>query len=359
MPLAQQDPEGDDNLERKYDELERGAPHPNGEDSLELEYNKLEQSEPQGPIRRIAIIGTGLIGSSLGLGLRRAGFDGSILGWDKDPFTLRHARSIGAVDPAPEDEAADDPFIYALAADLIVLAGPVFAIGEWLDQLSLVLSPSQLVTDTGSVKGFLVQRAASCYNGPGQPGYLPGHPMAGKEQGGCAHAEAALFKDAVWLFTTTSSPVPAGTPPNGAAHPEPSSHPLAADWRHWVERLGARPVYLAPDRHDLLCAWISHLPQMAATALSAVLDQTFRHTFADEPELHGMGGRALREMTRLGASPYSMWRDIALTNTPAIEAAMLALEQELTHIREHLKTPELRTAFEQANAFRAAGPPRR
>jgi prephenate dehydrogenase len=299
-------------------------------------------------IRRIAILGTGLIGSSLGMALRRAGFDGALLGWDRDTATLKQARALGAVDPGPADPDADDPFIYALAADLIVLAGPVFAIAEWLDQLAPVLSASQLITDVGSVKGFLVDRARGLYNGPAQPCYLPGHPMAGKEQGGCIHAEGTLFQGSAWLFTGDSA--------TGVA--EAVAHPLAIEWREWVVRIGARPVDLTPERHDQLCAWISHLPQFAATALSAVLEQSFREAFADEPELHSIGGRALREMTRLGASPYSMWRDIAHVNAPAVATALLALEQELTHIRENLKTPELRTAFEQANRFRAATPAR-
>lgn len=310
-----------------------------------------DPAQPDG-IRRIAILGTGLIGSSLGLALRRAGFDGAILGWDRDPATLRQSRAFGAVDAAPADPSVDDPFVYCMAADLIVLAGPVFAIAEWLEQLAAVLSPTQLVTDVGSVKSFLVERARLQYNGAGQPAYLPGHPMAGKEHAGCFHAEGTLFNGAAWLFTSPGSPGKQGEDAGVWLHP------LALEWRGWVERIGARPVDLTPERHDLLCAWISHLPQLAATALSAVLEQSFQTTFADTPELHGglqsLGGRALREMTRLGASPYSMWRDIAHVNAPAIAAALLAFEQELTHLRENLKTPELRKAFEQANAFRPA-----
>jgi prephenate dehydrogenase len=85
-----------------------------------------------------------------------------------------------------------------------------------------------------------------------------------------------------------------------------------------------------------------------ATALSALLQERV----GDAPELKDVGGRALKEMTRLGASPYSMWRDIAATNTEAVQAAILALEQRLAHLRENLKTPELRDEFEQANRFR-------
>ena len=101
-------------------------------------------------------------------------------------------------------------------------------------------------------------------------------------------------------------------------------------------------------RHDELVAWVSHLPQFTATALSALLEEQV----GDAPELKHVGGRALREMTRLGASPFSMWRDIAHTNTAAIEAVLQALEQRLAHIRENLRTPELREEFEHANHFR-------
>ncbi len=177
-----------------------------------------------------------------------------------------------------------------------------------------------------------------------QPGWLPGHPMAGKEQTGPAFAEAGLFQGATWLFTGATSPDTKTLP----------EHPYAAEWMGWVERAGARTAVLTPKRHDLLCASVSHLPQMLASALAALLQARLSGEFATEQdELPGVGGRALREMTRLGASPYSMWRDIAITNETAIAAALLALEQELAHMRENLRTPELRGVFAQANAFRA------
>ncbi len=299
-------------------------------------------------IRRIAIFGAGLIGASLGLALREAGFSGALLGWDPNTGVLAEARAKGAIDPAIAGEANDDPFVCALAADVIVLAGPVLSIADWLEQLAPVLSPAQLVTDVGSVKSFLVERAGGLYNGvdsEGKPqaGWLPGHPMAGKEQAGPAFAEAGLFQGATWLFTGATT-LDTETLPN---------HPYAAEWISWIERAGARTAVLSPKRHDLLCASVSHLPQMLASALAALLQARLSTEFATErEELPGVGGRALREMTRLGASPYSMWRDIAMTNEPAIAAALLALEQELAHMRENLKTPELRVVFEQANAFR-------
>jgi prephenate dehydrogenase len=154
--------------------------------------------------------------------------------------------------------------------------------------------------------------------------------MAGKEVSGAANADAQLFAHAVWLFT------------------EFAGHPLAPEWRAWVERFACRTLDIQAARHDEICAWVSHLPQMLSTALSAMLEDRF----AAASDLQAIGGRALREMTRLGASPYSMWRDIAHANQEAIADALLALEQRLAHMRENLKTPELRDEFERANRFR-------
>jgi prephenate dehydrogenase len=103
-----------------------------------------------------------------------------------------------------------------------------------------------------------------------------------------------------------------------------------------------------PVKHDELCAWVSHLPQMLSTALAALLEDKF----GDAPEIAAIGGRALKETTRLGASPYSMWRDVALTNTGPVADTLLALEQRLQHVRENLRTPGLRDEFALANRFR-------
>jgi prephenate dehydrogenase len=276
-------------------------------------------------IQRIIIVGTGLIGASTGLALRAASFPGEIVGWDRDPAQLQIALDRQAI-----DETTIDPMQAALTSDLILLSGPVFAIMEWLEKLAPILKPHQLVTDVGSVKVAITDCASPHYGGPGRPGFLPGHPMAGKEVSGAANADAQLFHRAVWLFT------------------EFPSHPLAEEWRGWVNQFGCRAMDIYAERHDEICAWVSHLPQFLSTALSAMLEEHF----GDAPDLRAIGGRALREMTRLGASPYSMWRDVAHTNTDAVAEALLALEQRLTHLRENLKTPELRDEFARANRFR-------
>ena len=194
-----------------------------------------------------------------------------------------------------------------------------------------MLKPHQLVTDVGSVKVAIAEGAQPLFGGDGQAGFLPGHPMAGKEVSGAVHADADLFAHAVWLFT------------------ECREHPLMGEWRGWVERFGCRVMDIESARHDEICAWVSHLPQFLATSLSAMLEERF----AGAADVRAIGGRALREMTRLGASPYSMWRDVAHTNTGPVSEALLELEQRLTHLRENLKTPELRDEFDLANRFRA------
>lgn len=285
-------------------------------------------------IRRILIVGTGLIGASVGLALRENGFDGDIIGTGPTAETLKIAQSMGAIDSWVRNNDAD---LIAPSVDLILLAGPVMSILDWMQRLAPLLTERHLITDVGSTKVQITVLAEKLYNRPGRAKFLPGHPMAGKESGGAALAEAKLFHNAMWLFT------PAERSSDGETENE---------WRGWVRRFGARTMDIAPARHDEICAWVSHLPQMVATALSALLEDTFATDATGRDEIAAIGGRALREMTRLGASPYSMWRDIAISNNFAIAETLHALEQRLAHIRENLKTPELREQFRLANDFR-------
>ena len=282
-------------------------------------------------IRQVAIVGTGLIGASVGLALKASGFTGTICGYDTNADELAAALKIGAVDKALANREA----VLSSGADVIVLCTPVLPILDWMEQLAPALSEQQLVTDVGSTKHEIAAKAARIFNQEGRARFLPGHPMAGKESGGAALAEAKLFDGATWLFT-----------------PVAEEGPLEAEWREMVKQFGAQVRDLDAERHDEVCAWVSHLPQMMSTALAALLQDTF----ADDPEglaaVQAIGGRALRETTRLGASPYSMWRDVAMTNTEEIAKTLSALEQRLAHVRENLRTPELREEFATANKFR-------
>ena len=283
-------------------------------------------------IERIAILGTGLLGTSVGLALRAAGFGGSIVGWNRTQAQAEVALEMGAL-----HSIASDALQAARESQVVVLAVPIHSTLDYMEQLSKVLGPEHLVTDVGSTKAQITAAATRLFNTPERAGFLPGHPMAGKERGGAALGDADLFRGAVWLFTD-----------DPAWKRSAESAALANGWREWVVAMGSRTIDLDPVRHDELVAWVSHLPQFVATALSALLQEEV----GDAPELKDVGGRGLREMTRLGASPFSMWRDIAHTNTEAVQAALMALEQRLAHIRENLKTPELRDEFEKANRFR-------
>ena len=283
-------------------------------------------------IERIAILGTGLLGTSVGLALRASGFRGSITGWNRSLEPAQLAKQMGAL-----DIVATDPIEAARASQVVLLSVPIYATLDFMEKLAPVLGPEHLVTDVGSTKRIISEAAARLYNTPERAAFLPGHPMAGKERGGAALGDANLFRGAVWLFTD-----------DPAARRSPNSATLVKAWRELVTAMGSKTLDLDPTRHDELVAWVSHLPQFVATALSALLEEEV----GDAPELKDVGGRALREMTRLGASPFSMWRDIAHTNTEAVQAALEALEQRITHLREILRTPQLRDEFEQANRFR-------
>lgn len=278
-------------------------------------------------IRQITIVGTGLIGGSFGLALRQHGFRGTLVGCDR-PEVLNAAVARGAIDRGEADvrQAAQD-------CDVVVLATPVGGILSTFEKLAPTLPSSALVTDTGSTKLQLVERARMVFGAEAGIRVLPGHPMAGKEHSGIEHADADLFRDAVWLLT-----------PIGADQPYTERQ---REYIELLESIGARVVAMDVERHDRLCAWISHLPQMIATALAS----TLREELGDDEAIKEIGGRALREMTRIASSPYSMWRDIALTNGQNIEDALLRFEQQLAHLRENLRGPGLREMFESANQF--------
>lgn len=301
-------------------------------------------------IKQITIFGTGLIGGSLAMALRKQGFTGAIIGCDK-PLVMARAKRTGVI-----DLGIMEPRQAVQNSDVVVLATPVGSIIDLIERIGPLLPPETLLTDTGSTKAEVVSRARDVFGADAGRRFLPGHPMAGKETGGLEQASPDLFKEAVWLFTPISDTGSAGVPTaSGSAGILPavagaSTPPLPShqEFVTWIQRIGARAVTLDAQRHDRLCAWVSHLPQMVATALAASLEDEF----GDDPELQAIGGRALREMTRIASSPYSMWRDIALTNTANIEEALQRLEQRLAHIRDNLKTRGLEEEFDRAHQFK-------
>jgi prephenate dehydrogenase len=279
-------------------------------------------------IRQITIIGTGLIGGSLGLALRKKKFLGRIIGCDRDA-ALERARGRGAI-----DAGTSNPADAIRGSQVVVLATPVLAIMDLIDRVGPVLPAKALLTDVGSTKAGVVERATKIFGNQAGKRFLAGHPMAGKESSGVDYADADLFQNAVWFIT----PLPGQNLNDG----------LLAEYASWIDRIGARIAMLPAEEHDRLCAWISHVPQMISTALASALVEEF----GGEAPLLPAGGRALQEMTRISASPYSMWRDIAISNQKNLKNALWKVEQRLAHIRENLATRQLAEEFERAHQLK-------
>src|SRR5262249_837777 len=180
-----------------------------------------------------------------------------------------------------------------------------------------------LLTDVGSTKAVVTERAEKVFGAQAGMKFLAGHPMAGKEQSGVDFADAELFRGAAWFVTPTKD--------------QKGYEGLSGEFLECVEKMGARIATMDAPEHDRLCAWISHLPQMISTGLAAALVDEF----GEDAPLLDAGGRALREMTRISASPYSMWRDIAISNRENLGRALHKLEQRLPPIRDNLSSEQL------------------
>lgn len=280
-------------------------------------------------IQRIAILGCGLMGGSFALGLKKNGFAGEILGCDREEVLAR-ARERGAIDRGATELAEA-----VAGADLVLLATPVVTILDLLPQVGRHSKPGTLVTDTGSTKARICRLAREVL--PENVHFLGGHPLTGKETGGIENAEAELFAGAKWVVIKEAE--------EAKEAPEAEEEFLG-----WVRKLGAEPVEMDAETHDWAAAWISHAPQLLATALaSAVWDET------DEDGLPlALAGPGFGDMTRLAASPYELWRDICLTNSENLARALERLEQRLARMREQLRSKELAEEFEKARQTCAA-----
>ena len=282
-------------------------------------------------IKQVTIVGTGLIGGSLGLALRHRGI--RVVGSDKHRVLVK-AQEIGAIDIAIENPARA-----CVDSDVVILAANVGGIIDSIENLGPMLRRNVLLTDVGSTKVEILKRAKSVFGASASSRFLGGHPMSGKEHSGIENAEASLFSGTAWIFT------PQGDHLSDVAH----------EYVKVIASLGTDILHLSAEQHDRLVAWTSHLPQMLSTAFAAVLQEEAEleeKASVTHAQMQQVGGRAMRDMTRIASSPYSMWRDIALTNATNIEHAILKLEQRLTHIRENLRTPELRAEFERAGKFK-------
>jgi prephenate dehydrogenase len=263
-------------------------------------------------LKSVGIIGVGLIGGSFGLALRKAGFEGAILGVSS-ARSIEQAVERGAIDRGATLEEA------AGVCDLLFLSQPISGILDTLRKLDPLVREDALVTDAGSTKQAIAEEAKRSLR---RCAFLGGHPMAGRELRGVAAADADLFRGRPWVFTSDLD------------------HPF----RKWVAAFGAREIVLDPARHDRLVAWSSHLPQLASTALASVIGDR-------APEAATLAGPGVLDSTRLAMSSFDLWRDILATNNVEISLALDAYIEKLTALRGDFEA-EFRKGGEFARSLR-------
>jgi prephenate dehydrogenase len=295
-------------------------------------------------ISRVTILGTGLIGGSFALALRKYTTEMHISGWDR-PDVVREAQTRGALDEALAGELAP-----ALRnADLIYIALPIAATIDLLPEVARHAPAHALVTDACSTKVRISQTAAELFPAEKGPLFLGGHPMAGRELPGIAHADADLFRENTYaLIAKSEKPVVAGLQARYsslATEPSTSHDPRISAFVKILEKIGARPLWLGAPQHDYAVGLASHLPQLAAVALAG-----FLYDRLDENGLPiTLAGPGLRDSLRLAGSPYSTWRDIVLTNQEVLSAALDLFARRLDDLREKLASRELEVDFDAAN----------
>jgi len=296
-------------------------------------------------ISRVTILGTGLIGGSFALALRKHTQGMRISGWDR-PEIAQEARARGAVHESFTGDLAP-----ALRnADLIYIALPIAATLDLLPEIARHAPLHALITDACSTKLRITQAASELFPGDSGPLFLGGHPMAGRELSGLAHADADLFRNTTYALVRESSDsaVVAGlqTRASSPAKEPTSSHdPRVSAFLKILEKIGAQPLWLGAQQHDYAVGLVSHLPQLAAVALAS-----FLYDRLDENGLPiTLAGPGLRDSLRLAGSPYSTWRDIVLTNREVLSAALDLFARRLDDLRERHASRELEADFDAPN----------
>jgi len=284
-------------------------------------------------LNQITIVGCGLIGGSFALALRRAGFAGKITacGGTRGP---KLARERGIVDDVEETFARGE----TCRADLIYLAAPIGGIIDFLRQQGGRVRPGALITDAGSTKAEICQVAAAAI--PKEASFVGGHPMAGSEHAGVEYARADLFDGAVYALAAAP----------GTAAAELGRMTAVA------EAIGARPLLTEPEAHDRAVALISHVPQLVASSLAALLGDGPGRSRQDVELAQRLAAGGWRDTTRLAGSSWGVWRDICLTNQPHIIASLGDLIDGLQALKEALETRDynaVRDLFEAANRRQA------
>lgn len=282
-------------------------------------------ARPAPLVGTVVLAGVGLIGGSIGLGLQQRFLAQRVIGLDRDPAVLEAARGLGVIDEA---RLTAGPWL--AAADLVVLATPTRTLERLAGELAPHLRADAIVTDVGSAKADVVRAL------DGRLRFVGGHPMAGSERVGVLHADAALLENAVWVLTPTTS----------------TDRDALGRVGTLVRALGAHPIEVDPELHDRLVATVSHVPYLAAVALTQLV------AAADERELLMLlAAGGFRDLTRVASGSPRMSRDMVVANRTAVRDAVARFGRALTALAERLDDPEgLLDAAEDAKRTRDALP---
>lgn len=276
--------------------------------------------------QRVAIVGLGLIGGSMGLALRQAHAAQQVVGYDLGRGVSEQARRMGAIDQA-HDTLADT----VRGAEIIILATPVGTIHALLQDMARMASSGAVITDVASTKSQVMSWAEEFL--PDNISFVGGHPMAGKEVSGIEASDPTLFQNRIYCLTPTKRTSPAAL--NKVAQ--------------LIETLGARVRFLEPAEHDGQVAQVSHLPFIASSALMQSIAES--DSWGDASQLASSG---FRDATRLAAGSPEMYRDICLTNNEAVLRALDEYLAALHLFREQIaaRDPHLNEMFKRTQQLR-------
>ncbi|MGV6816027.1 MAG: prephenate dehydrogenase [Thiotrichales bacterium] len=267
-------------------------------------------------IKRLCLIGVGLIGGSLALALKRSGSCEHVVGVGRNQANLDDALELGVI-----DEASCDAASAVVGADLVVLAVPVGSVEAVCRQIAGTLDERAVITDVGSVKGDVVAQVAKAL-GEVPARFVPGHPIAGTEKSGARHAFPGLFAGRRVILTPLAQTDPAA---------------LSTVRQIWKDA-GAEVDEMSMERHDQVLAATSHLPHMLAFGL---VDSLAR--LEDSQEVFRFAAGGFRDFTRIASSDPTMWKDICLHNREAILQALARYEADLAILRKAIDEADART----------------
>jgi prephenate dehydrogenase len=276
----------------------------------------------------VVIYSVGLLGGSIGLGLKNSGFSGRVIGLSSEG-AIATAKRLGCIDEGYGYEALERA---AAGADVLFLCSPIQTILSTLDTLGRLRLPEGLIiTDVGSTKKMIMEKAARAL--PPQVNFIGGHPMAGSEKKGPAQADPYLFQNAVYVLSLPSAQRPG----------------YAGGFAAFLTRyLGCRTLFLDPEVHDTIAAMVSHVPHILAVALVNVAQAVGQSV----PGTLDLAAGGFRDMTRIASSPYAMWNDIFLTNKEKIAPLIDRYIGRLTEMKKMLEQDRLGGAFDDAAGVR-------